>query len=41
MDGEVLPTAADEASQQGREATVTEWASEHGPVNLSLESPLS
>ena len=38
MDGAVLPTTADEASQQGREATVTEWASEHGPVNLSLES---
>jgi len=38
MDGAVLPTTADEASKQGRETTVTEWASEHGPVNLSLES---
>ena len=38
MDGVVLPTTADEASKQGRETTVTEWASEHGPVNLSLES---
>ena len=38
MDGGVLPTSADEASQQGRETTMTEWASEHGPVNLSLES---
>ena len=38
MDGGVLPTSAHEASQQGRETMTTEWASEHGPVNLSLES---
>ena len=38
MDGEVLPTSADEAIQQGRETTTTEWASEHGSLNLSLES---
>ncbi len=38
MDGSPLPVSEAEALSQSRECALTEWASEHGPVNLALES---
>ncbi|MFU8816756.1 MAG: sulfatase-like hydrolase/transferase, partial [Pseudomonadales bacterium] len=38
LEGQVLPLSEAEASAQGRERVLTEWASEHGPVSIGLES---
>ncbi len=37
-EGLPLPLNEEEAHQQGRERVLTEWESEHGPVNLKLDS---
>jgi arylsulfatase A-like enzyme len=38
VEGQPLPLSDEEARSQRRERVITEWASEHGPVNLQLDS---
>ena len=38
VEGQVLPLSDAEAAAQGRERVLTEWASEHGPMSIGLES---
>ena len=37
-EGEVLPTTNEEARSQGREYVITEWDSEHCPIDMHLKS---
>lgn len=37
-EGKPLPTSEDEAVQQAREIVLTEWDSEHGPIDMHLKS---
>jgi arylsulfatase A-like enzyme len=37
-EGKPLPTSEDEAVQQEREIVLTEWDSEHGPIDMHLKS---
>ena len=37
-EGGVLPTTNEEARSQGREYVITEWDSEHGPIDMHLKS---
>jgi uncharacterized sulfatase len=38
VEGQPLPVSADEARAQRRERVLTEWDSQHGPVDLHLRS---
>jgi len=37
-EGDVLPRSETQAIEQGRRTMLTQWRSEHGPVNLSMNS---
>ena len=37
-EGDVLPISDDKAREQGRECVLTEWDSEHGPIDMHLKS---
>ena len=37
-EGDVLPASDDEARAQGREYLLTEWDSEHGPIDMHLKT---
>ncbi|MEM7016894.1 MAG: sulfatase-like hydrolase/transferase [Pseudomonadota bacterium] len=38
MEGQILPLSDSEAETQSRETVLTEWDSEHGPVDMHLKS---
>ncbi|MGB1756468.1 MAG: hypothetical protein ACPHHQ_06715, partial [Pseudomonadales bacterium] len=37
-EGQPLPQSIDDAALQSRENVLTEWDSEHGPINMHLKS---